>query len=327
MLVFLLAAIPVATLGTADRELPISIEIFGAEPIQFSPGGSAWHDSSAVTIVDNGRVIVRTVTLPDVVGAVRVTAHVSVSPVPRDESDVHDKWDRAGDVRLAVNGLPDIEIVKFITAYGGATEYDADVSHLAALLRGPCTFKVFLDTWVSPAWTVSVALTYAPSTDTLVPVWCAPLAYVESATADLMASGGIRGDVEVPPGLSRVMLHYYVSGHCTDGRDADEFVSKDNVISVDGQVVYRYRPWRDDCQDFRHRNPYCRRWSDGSWSSDYARSGWCPGDLVYPQVLDLSDHFPSGPHRVRFVIEQVRPRDADGHYGYWRVSSHLVGYR
>jgi hypothetical protein len=124
-----------------------------------------------------------------------------------------------------------------------------------------------------------------------------------------------------------VMLYYLVSGHCTDGRDADEFQSKDNVFRVDGQVVYRYRPWRDDCRTFRDRNPYCRRWSDGSWSSDYARSGWCPGDQVTPLTLDLSDHFKAGAHRVRFHIERIRPKDEEGQYGYWRVSALLVGYR
>ena len=71
-------------------------------------------------------------------------------------------------------------------------------------------------------------------------------------------------------------------------------ISKANVISVDGVVVARFHPWRDDCRRFRDRNPYCARWTDGSWSSDYGRSGWCPGK--------------------------------DGHYGYWRLSAHLVGW-
>ena len=47
------------------------------------------------------------------------------------------------------------------------------------------------------------------------------------------------------------------------------------VLAVDGVVVARFHPWRDDCLEFRDRNPYCARWTDGSWSSDYSRSGWC----------------------------------------------------
>jgi hypothetical protein len=126
--------------------------------------------------------------------------------------------------------------------------------------------------------------------------------------------------------MKRVVLYYLSSGHCTDGRDDDEFVSKDNVISVDGVVVERFRPWRDDCRRFRDVNPYTRRWSDGWWSSDYSRSGWCPGDYVPAVTLDVTDHLKPGEHVVTFNVENVRPRDENDHYGYWRLSSYLVGW-
>lgn len=328
LFVVLLATASFTAVGAQEHALPVSLEVFSRSPIGFVEAGPDPETyPGAVTTADRGRVIVRTVVLPEVNGSVEITAKVSVFPVPRDELEVYDKWDRAGNVRLVVDGHPDVELLKFITPYGGTSTYEVDVSHLAPLLRGTRTFKAFIDTWVNPAWTISLALSYDASADTLHPVWTAPLAYEEAATADRMASEGIQGEVDVPPGLSRVLMYYYVSGHCTDGRDADEFVSKDNVLSVDGRVVYRYRPWRADCRDFRDRNPYCRRWSDGSWSCDYPRSGWCPGDVVPPLVLDLTDHFPAGRHRVQIDIEQIRPRDAEGHYGYWRVSGHLAGYR
>jgi hypothetical protein len=95
---------------------------------------------------------------------------------------------------------------------------------------------------------------------------------------------------------------------------------------VDGRVVYRYRPWRDDCRELRAINPYCRRWSDGSWSCDYDRSGWCPGDRARPLELDLTDHLSAGEHQLEVQIENVRPRDEAGHFGYWRVSAQLIGY-
>ena len=90
--------------------------------------------------------------------------------------------------------------------------------------------------------------------------------------------------------------------------------------------MHRYKPWRDDCRRFREINPYTRRWTDGYWSSDYSRSGWCPGDWVPPLTLDLSDHLTPGSHVVTVNVEDVRPKDEDGHLGYWRVSSHLVGW-
>ena len=83
----------------------------------------------------------------------------------------------------------------------------------------------------------------------------------------------------------------------------------------------------NDCGNFRAINPYCKKWSDGYWSSDYSRSGWCPGDIVAPLELDLTDHLTPGTHTVRFMIENVRPEDENGHFGYWRISGRLLGWK
>jgi hypothetical protein len=291
------------------------------------PGGAS---GPAGESADNGRLISREVELPDLPdfeGPVRATVHLVIEPVAKDPESVFDRWDRAGDVRLAVPGLPDLELVKFITPYGGRTEFDVDVSPLVPLLRGHRIFRAFIDTWVAPAWTVTGALALSRDSTAQNAVWVRSVLFEQAYTAKDPGMAGREVTIEIPNGLDRVILVYLVSGHCTDGTDADEFVQKDNVISVDGRVVYRYRPWRDDCRAFRERNPYCRRWSDGSWSCDYSRSGWCPGDVVRPLQLDLTDHLTPGRHALRFVVEDVRPKDEKGHYGYWRLSAYLTGWK
>ena len=311
--------------GVGALQSETAVEVLTSDLIHFDPKDPARESRDAVRVLDNGRVIRTTVDLPLLMGPTRITADVVVRPIPKDELDLHDKWDRAGSIRLVADGQPDLEIVKFITAYGGRTEWSVDVSHLAPLLQGPVTVAAFIDTWVSPAWRVDLTLRYLP--DSALPAyhWVEPLFLKDAFTREAYADSGIAVSTAIPSGQQRVLLYYLVSGHCTDGRDADEFVRKDNVIAVDGGVVYRFRPWRDDCRRFRGINPYTRRWSDGWWSSDYSRSGWCPGDWVRPVVLDLSDHLAAGVHRLRFRIENVRPRDDEGHYGYWRVSAFLVG--
>lgn len=304
-----------------------TVSIFRENIIHFAPGDSNKYATDLVTSHEAGRVITRTVTLPETSSPVRITAHLVLSPIPKDELEMFDRWDRAGNVRLEIPGRPDLELVKFITAYGGRTEYDVDLSPLASVLHGPCRFKGFVDTWVTPAWKMDFSLTFASDTQVVNPDWVMPVVYNESVTRDGGGDKGMVIPVTIPDGLRRVVLRYYVSGHCTDGTDADEFVRKDNVISVDGIVVHRYRPWRDDCRRFRPINPYCRRWTDGSWSCDYSRSGWCPGDTVAPLELDLTDHLTPGGHTMRFVIENIRPKDDKGNYGYWRVSAQLLGWK
>lgn len=309
-----------------DRAVPSLIEtIFRDNVIHFAPDSASRYETAQVGAEDNGRVILRDAELRLPRG--RLIARLTTRPIPKDPETVHDRWDRAGNVRLARDGSPDVEVVKFITAYGGETSHEVDVTDLAPFLTGHAVWKGHVDTWVTPAWRMDFDLEVRPDSEVRVPSWGEALLYEPEVTAARLAKGPLTATVTVPPGLDRVELRYLVSGHCTDGRGADEFESKDNVIAVDGVEALRFRPWRDDCRQFRAINPYCRRWSDGSWSSDYDRSGWCPGDVVKPLAFDVTGALKAGEHTVTVNVEDVRPRGADDQFGYWRVSAYVLGWR
>ncbi len=310
---------------SAPAPAPLDVPIFLDAMIHFSPDSSAKYATPGIEVRDRGRIVSTEIVLPADPPRGQVKALLTIKPIPQDERSMFDRWDRAGSIRLAFEEGPDVELVRFITAYGGRTDHEVDVTALAPLLRGPCRFRAFIDTWVTPAWRVDCSLRYEPDSTFDAPFWAAPVMLVDSFNREEHGDGLV-AEVTVPPGLSRVVLRYISTGHCTDGRDADEFESKANVISVDGRVVARIHPWRDDCRRFRERNPYCSRWADGSWSSDYARSGWCPGVEVLPTEFDLTDHLGPGKHQVKVAIEEMRPEDADGNFGYWRVSAALIGW-
>jgi len=255
---------------------------------------------------------------------VRITAHVRTRPIPKGPLSVHDIWDRAGSVSLIRRDQPAVEIVKFVTAYGGVTEHGVDVSWLAPFLVGDFHYEGFIDTWSNPGWRLDFDLEFHEDDTVDNPDWGRALFNEQSVTRELMDAGPIEVSVEIPENLARIELLYFVSGHCTDGRGADEFESKPNVFTIDGKERIRFEPWRDDCLQFRPINPYCKRWSDGSWSSDFSRSGWCPGDAVAPHRFDLTD-LAAGSHEFEFAIEEIRPKDESGH-GYWRASALLIGW-
>jgi hypothetical protein len=48
---------------------------------------------------------------------------------------------------------------------------------------------------------------------------------------------------------------------------------------------------------------------------------------VRPEEIDLSAYLTPGPHRIGFAVAGIRPLDVAGHYGYWRLSSRLLGWR
>jgi len=339
----LVAAIAAGAVGSPGRAAPrrqqdpVTIHVFHDQGIHFAPQDSSRFDTSAIRAVASGRIITRTLTLEPPPYPARITGRVAIHPIPKDMESVYDKWDRAGAVRLVRADSPAIELVKFITAYGGATEYEADLTPLASLLRGPVTIAGFIDTWVSPAWTMDFALEWSPLlSDSVIvasgavpdsaPAWVRPLLCEDSWSAAEPGDAGKTLPVEIPVGTRRVVLHYFASGHCTDGRGAEEFEPRTHLLMVDGREVHRFEPWREDCKTFRSVNPYCRRWSDGSWSADYSRSGWCPGDQVRPIPIDLTASLPPGRHQLVVRIPGIRPRDADGNFGYWRISGYLIGW-
>lgn len=339
---FLIIGFVLITVSTISAQNEISktglrtIEIFRQADIYFSSDDTTIYKKVDIYSSDNGRVINADIELPVFEQEVRIIASLKILPIPKDELVVFDKWDRAGNIRLSKEGMADIEIIKFITAYGGTSEYEVDVSHLAPVLQGSCSFKGFIDTWVSPAWKIDFSLGFQPVADSsgeeiyidyiINPDWLEGVLFEQSYTTANAGDTGIDVEVVVPQGINRIVLYYFVSGHCTDGSGADEFMPKDNVIYVDNRVVHRFQPWRDDCRNFRDQNPYTRRWSDGYWSSDYSRSGWCPGDKVDPFQIDLTDHLTAGRHNLRFVIENVRPENDKQDYGYWRISGYLAGW-
>ena len=82
-----------------------------------------------------------------------------------------------------------------------------------------------------------------------------------------------------------------------------EFAQRTHRIWVDGALVLDTTPWRNASDALRSVNPCSGRWDgngDGdttdpypidTWSSDFARSNWLPGDDVTPFVIDVTDAF------------------------------------
>jgi hypothetical protein len=130
-------------------------------------------------------------------------------------------------------------------------------------------------------------------------------------------------EVEVPVGAHDCALRYVTTGH--GGWDSgDEFVPKVNEILIDGRTVARYVPWRSDCGAYRRLNPASGNFWNGLSSSDYSRSGWCPGAAVSPMILPLPDLAP-GRHTVRVTIPLGAPEGTS--FSAWNVSGVLVGER
>lgn len=317
--VFALTAIAIAAaFSPRGIAAQTTIEVFKNAGIQFG-GDANWNAQRGVTVLDNGRIIERVITLPTLGPFSRVTTNLKVTAGS-------DAWDRAGNIYVAT-AAGDIELHKFITAFGGTTSHQQDVTALVPTLRtGQLKIRAFVDTWVQTARTLDFSLTVTDEAPNRAPVWGRPLMNDQDWRAGEYTNG--RKSVSflgVPNSLGKVILSYLPSGHASDGNGGDEFTQRTHRIFINGAQVWQGVPWRTDGRNFRSVNPTSGRWGD-VWSSDLNRAGWIPGDDVDPIQIDVSQYItPGGRNTVEYQIDGIRPGDSSG-YGYWRASSYLTGY-
>ncbi len=237
------------------------------------------------------------------------------SPCRNCHEDDCDPWDRIGNITIEAPGpggqTVKLELIKFITPYGNNQTYTADLSAYGSLLRGRKTMSAFISTFRG-RWELSLQLkfrrsTLNPAARAAYPLFFSQLLRSDAADQEIT--------LEVPDN-GKIRLAYRSTGHNSQGRNCDEFCQKVNEIYLDGMLVKSFIPWRDDCgsliQFNRCGNPQ---------SVQLSRAGWCPGDIVPPEIIDLG-YLPPGQHTFRFRIVNVEPQG-----GYWRTSLDLRVYR
>lgn len=121
--------------------------------------------------------------------------------------------------------------------------------------------------------------------------------------------------------LTGAHLRYISTGH--GGWDGgDEFIPKTNTILIDGKPAFSHTPWRQDCGCYRDLNPVSGNFWNGLSSSDYSRSGWCPGTATQPVYFDLSPWADGKEHTLTVAIPQGKP--VEGMFSHWAVSGALI---
>ncbi len=251
-------------------------------------------------------------------------------------------------IKLEKNYTPLVELVRFFTPFGvkhfnqyrslndkeweDAAYYKQDVSDLRQYLQGDVYIGAFIGNYDAGGHKISLDLKAYPESyewasgdDSL---WILPL----FNTCNVMEMSGqnygklfetdsLTVTFTVPERLTSLRLRYISTGH--GGWDTgDEFVPKENVILIDGQPRFRHTPWRSDCGTFRTFNPASGNFWNGMSSSDYSRSGWCPGTATQPVYFDLTGLTPDE-HTITIAIPQGQREGT--YFSAWNVSGVLIG--
>ena len=125
----------------------------------------------------------------------------------------------------------------------------------------------------------------------------------------------------IPNIADQARLRYISTGHGGWG-EGDEFVPKQNTILIDGKVAFTHTPWRQDCGCYRDLNPVSGNFWNGLSSSDFSRSGWCPGTATQPVYFNLSSWADGKEHTLTVAIPQGKP--VEGMFSHWAVSGALI---
>jgi hypothetical protein len=244
---------------------------------------------------------------------------------------------------------PLVEMMRFFTSFGigqfndkvtvygqqweDSTLYKQDVTELLPVLQGERWIGVFIGNYDKGGHRVSLKLKYYPgsmevSEKPAKRYWTMPL----FNTLNVMEMSGqeygtmfendsLKVDFEVPSGVKNVQMRYITTGHGGWG-GGDEFNQKQNTVILDNQVLFQFTPWRSDCATFRQYNPASGNFWNGVTSSDYSRSGWCPGTATNPVYFPVSNLNP-GKHQIKVAIPLGK--NEGGSFSSWNVSGVLIG--
>lgn len=243
---------------------------------------------------------------------------------------------------------PPVELMRFITPFGighfnsqvqvynvaweDSVTYKQDITSLLPALQGDVWFGIFIGCYDKGGHNVSLQLKYFPDDIPQEPVpvsndWVMPVIFsaniMEAASQEystVFETDTLTVEVDIPEGIKELTLRYISTGHGGWG-NGDEFNKKMNYIFADGRLIYSYIPWRDDCGMYRKYNPASGNFPNGMSSSDFSRSGWCPGSTSVP--VDIPLNLKPGRHKISVFIPLGKPEASS--FSSWNVSAVLIG--
>ncbi|RKD91295.1 PNGase F N-terminal domain-containing protein [Mangrovibacterium diazotrophicum] len=243
---------------------------------------------------------------------------------------------------------PLIELMRFFTPFGvhhfndkrdvgiawaDSVTYKEDVSDFLPVLQNECWIGVFVGNYDGGGHKVSLNLKYylneqEVSEKPAKKYWVQPVFnttnVMEMAGQEygtMFASDTLTVDFEVPAGVKNVTFRYITTGHGGWG-GGDEFVPKKNELFIDNQPFFSFTPWRVDCGTYRASNPASGNFWNGLSSSDYSRSGWCPGTVSHPYFTPV-DNLTPGKHSIKVYIP-LGEREGNM-FSAWNVSGVFIG--
>jgi hypothetical protein len=198
-----------------------------------------------------------------------------------------DDWDRWAHIDVKAPDGNWIQFIRYITPYGVGCNHELDVTDYMSLLQGEVEFRVFIDTWGTGGWQLTLNLDYsagAPEYEysNVVEVWDDGYSFGDPANLQPVETY----EASIPEGVLLSELKISNTGHAWGGNNtgnAAEFFNATHYIDIDGDETFSQHLW-----NICNPNPDGCTGQQGSWQ--FARAGWCPGAISPTDMFDLTPY-------------------------------------
>ena len=195
-----------------------------------------------------------------------------------------DNWDRYATIEITAPDGNRIQIIRYITPYNVACNHSIDLTEYASLLQGELEFHVFIDTWGTGGWMLTLDLEYTAGNPTYAysmvnEIWDGNYSF--GNPSNLQPVPEITHEVLANTESSKLILS--TTGHGWGGNNtgnAAEFYHAKHDVWADNSKVYLQDLW-NTCNP----NPDNCSGQQGTWT--YNRAGWCPGAISPPNKINL----------------------------------------
>lgn len=234
----------------------------------------------------NDRWFYGTFTFPQFVGGYNeMTAFLDVA-CPAIQGGCDD-WDRWAFIDVKAPDGNWIQLIRYITPYGVACSHELEMTDYMSLLQGEVELRVFIDTWGTGGWQLTLDTHYAQGTpqysySNVVEIWDDEYPFGDPHNLQPVPTA----QIEIPSLIEASHLNVSNTGHnwgANNSGNAAEFYNAKHYFDIDGEETFEQHLWR-----ICNPNPDGCTGQRGTWQ--HSRAGWCPGAISPPDMYDLSEY-------------------------------------
>lgn len=198
-----------------------------------------------------------------------------------------DDWDRWAHIDVKAPDGNWVQLIRYITPYGVGCNHELNVTDYMSLLQGEVELRVFIDTWGTGGWQLTLNFDYAEGApeyaySDVVEIWDDSYNFGDLANIQPVETY----NATISDLVEESHLRISNTGHgwgANNTSNAAEFFNATHYIDVDATQTFTQHLW-NDCNP----NPDGCTGQQGTWA--YNRAGWCPGAIAPPNTYDLTPY-------------------------------------